>query len=600
MRTRPSDVHAVIRTIAILAASGAIGCTAPPPRPAADVGVASYSITPALAAAFAYGVASGDMTGESAVLWTRTPGPATATAELSLTPSFGAPRILPAVVASPTSDFTVKVLATGLQPGTKYFYRFRAGTDVSPVGTFRSAYASDQHATVKMAFTGDADWKWKPYPILASLAQENADFFFFLGDLIYETMDYEAKSVTEDLDGYRFKYRDNREPRANSASRMVPMRDLYAAFGQYSVFDNHETGTSMTDKAAPRYTEGGAPFKGGYVNQTEGFKARIQAYREYQPVREEVHAGTGDSRTENTGRFYRAIAWGANVELIVLDDRSYRDVRLGSSADLEAASCDRTMLGLVQLKWFEEALLAAKRRSAVWKVVVVSSPIQEFGVVADVGVEMDGFKSWAGTYRCERNRILRFIDDHAIDNVVFLTTDNHYTAVNNLAYETVVDDPRSPRRAARNAFEIMTGPLGAGTSTPPYGRKLDVKALPRREGDRRILSVWNGESADDEGKLLGLKRSRLDPIGLEANFPGLDAASVRSAGGKPGVVEPLAFASFNSYSYAVLTFDQSHLHVQVKGMPAVADPSTLRNADVEREYEARRAEETFSFTVHAQ
>ena len=63
---------------------------------------------------------------------------------------------------------------------------------------------------------------------------------------------------------------------------------------------------------------------------------------------------------------------------------------------------------------------------------------------------------------------------------------------------------------------------------------------------------------------------------------------------------PLAFASFNSFSYAVLTFDQSHLHVQVKGMAAVADPSTLMKDDVLKEYESRRAEETFSFTVRAQ
>jgi phosphodiesterase/alkaline phosphatase D-like protein len=588
----------------VLAAAIAVvtnACTNPTLRPAAtEADAASYSIAPALSAPFAYGVASGDMTSDSAVLWTRTPGPASVTPELSLTPSFDHPRTLPAVSASGASDFTVKVLATELQAGTKYFFRFRAGSDISPVGSFRSAYAPDQHAAVRMVFTGDADWKWKPYPILASLAQENADFFLFLGDLLYESTDYADESVVEDLGGYRFKYRENREPRANSASGMLPMRDLYAAFGQYSVFDNHETGMSMTDRDAPRYTEGGAQFKGEFVNRTEGFKARIRAYREYQPVREEVHAGTGDRRTDETGRFYRAIAWGANVEMIVLDDRSYRDERLPTIEDPSATSCKRTMLGPVQLKWFEEALEAAKRRNAVWKVVVISSPIQEFGVASEVGVDMDGFKSWAGTYRCERNRILKFIDDHAIDNVVFLTTDNHYTSINNLAYETVPDDRQSVRRPARNAFEIMTGPLGAVTGTPPYGRKLDIKGLSRREADRRILSVWNGEVADDQGQLMGLKQAGLDPIGLEASFPGLEVGSIRSAGGKPGVVDPLAFASFNSYSYAVLTFDQSHVHVVVKSMPAVADPSTLVKDDAEREYENRRAEETFSFTVRAQ
>jgi phosphodiesterase/alkaline phosphatase D-like protein len=573
-----------VRIVAVLIALLAGGCVRPtPPRVStAEDGATPYPITPALTAAFAYGVASGDMTSESAVLWTHTPGPATVIPELSLTPSFDHAQALPAATTSEASDFTVKALATGLQPGTRYFYRFRSGSEVSPIGSFRTAYASDQHAVIRMAFTGDADWRWKPYPILADLAQENLDYFLFLGDLIYESTDFAGESAVEDLRGYRFKYRENREPRSNSTSRMVPMRELYGAFGQYSVFDNHETGLSK-DANAPPYNEGGAQVAGGFVNQTDGFKVRIQAYREYQPVRDEMDTGTGDGRTDRTGKFYRAISWGANLEMIVLDDRSYRDVQLPDSAAPAATSCARTMLGPVQLKWFQDALLAAEQRRAVWKVVIISSPIQEFGRASQVGADMEGTKSWAGAYRCERNKLLKFVDDHAIDNVVFLTTDNHYTAINNLTYETVPDDPQSLRKPARNAFEILTGPLGAATGTPPYGRQIDIKGLGQREADRKILAVWNGERPDADGQLMGLKQAGLDPIGLEANFPGLEVASIRSAGGSPGVVEPLAFATFRSYSYAVLTFDQSHLHVQVKAMLNVPDPSALLKADAEKE-----------------
>ena len=99
---------------------------------------------------------------------------------------------------------------------------------------------------------------------------------------------------------------------------------------------------------------------------------------------------------------------------------------------------------------------------------------------------------------------------------------------------------------------------------------------------------------------MGLKQAGLDLISLEADSPGLDAASIHSADGKPATVEPVAFASFNTYSYAVLRFDRSSLHVQVKSMPIVSDSSTLLNADAEQEYENRRVEETLSFTVKAQ
>lgn len=543
--------------------------------------------TAAIAPVFTHGVASGDMRADSAVLWTRTNGDARLVPEISRTPGFESAAALAPVEARSESDFTVKTIAAGLQPGMRYYYRFRAGDAVSPAGTFRTPYGAGDHAAVRMGFSGDADWKWKPYPLAASLAAENLDFFFFLGDVIYESADLKGKTSVEDLAGYRSKYRENREPRANSASGMVPLRELYEAFGQYSVFDNHEIGESK-DRAAPPYTQGGALSGGQRVNRSEGFRARIQAYSEYQPVRTEWQRATGDARTDDTVRFYDAIPWGANVELIVLDDRSYRDARIPKADSPAADQCDRTMLGPVQLQWFERSLLAAKRRGAVWKVVVISSPIQELGRASQVGMDMDSFKGWAGNYRCERSRVLKFIDDNAIDNVVFLTTDYHITVVNNLWYDTQPGHPGSARRRARNAFEIITGPIGAATGWP-LRNVVSTKGLSPAEADAKVLGTLNA----------ALERAGLDPVGLEPDFPGLEVDSIRAAGRPAGVADPLAFVSFGSYTYAVLTFDQSHLHVQVKAMPYVADPATLLDAAAEKEYEGRRAKEAFSFAIRA-
>src|SRR6266849_921629 len=203
---------------------------------------------------FAYGVAAGDLTSDSVVLWTRTPGAASVTAELAVSETFEDLTVLPAVPATAATDFTVKVVATGLKPGTQYYYRFKAGDAVSPVGTFKTPYAADQDAAVTFAFSGDADWKWKPYPLLNSLMQEKLEFFLFRGDLIYETTDLVGKTSVEDLAGYRWKYRENREPRAGEpANGLNPMRVLYGQYGQYSIFDNHETGLSKADKNAPSY-----------------------------------------------------------------------------------------------------------------------------------------------------------------------------------------------------------------------------------------------------------------------------------------------------------------------------------------------------------
>src|SRR5216683_3090050 len=147
---------------------------------------------------FAYGVAAGDLTSDSVVLWTRTPSAASVTAELVASDTFENLTVLPAVLVTAATDFTVKVVATGLQPGTQYYYRFKVGSTVSPVGTFKTPYATDQDTAVTFAFSGDADWKWKPYPLLHSLIQEKLDFFLFLGDLIYETTDMKGQTSVED------------------------------------------------------------------------------------------------------------------------------------------------------------------------------------------------------------------------------------------------------------------------------------------------------------------------------------------------------------------------------------------------------------------
>jgi phosphodiesterase/alkaline phosphatase D-like protein len=562
-----------------------------------------YPLTAALTAPFAYGVASGDMTADSALLWTRAPGGVDVIPELSESAGFERPTALAPVRASEASDFTVKVLARGLKPGTPYFYRFRAGADTSPVGSFRTAYAPDQAATVTMAFSGDANWAWKPYPLLNALVKEKLDYFLFLGDLQYETTTLDGTAAVEDLAGYRFKYRENREPRAGSPSKAAPMLDLYRSFGMYVVFDNHETGLSRADRSAPAYVTGGAQAGGQFVNQTPGFKARIQAFAEYQPVRDEQVSETGDPRSDRTGKFYRAVPWGKSAELILLDDRSYRDAVPPAADDPSATGCGRTMLGAPQLKWFRDELLAARARGVVWKLVVVSSPIQQLGTRSQLGARseaaIDGPKSWAGAYACERNRLLKFVDDNAVDNVVFLTTDNHYTIVNNLRYYTVPDDRGSPTRPARNAFEILTGPIGADAGGIAANLDVDVKGLSQREADRKALAAMNGDAPRADGRPKGLKQAGLDPIGLEPDFPGLVRESVRAQGVPPGSIEPAAFASFNTFSYAVLTLGPSALTVQVKGFPSVNDAASLQRADVLREYEARQAEEILSFQVRA-
>jgi 3-phytase/alkaline phosphatase D len=83
-------------------------------------------------------------------------------------------------------------------------------------------------------------------------------------------------------------------------------------------------------------------------------------------VRDELVSETGDPRSGKTGKFYRAVPWGKSAELILLDDRSYRDAVPPAADDPSATGCGRTMLGAPQLKWFQDELLAAKGHGVVW------------------------------------------------------------------------------------------------------------------------------------------------------------------------------------------------------------------------------------------
>ena len=101
----------------------------------------------------------------------------------------------------------------------------------------------------------------------------------------------------------------------------------------------------------------------------------------------------------------------------------------------------------------QKTLLRAQTEGERWKLIAISSPINEVGD--------DGGKSWVGGYRAERNELLKFIADNHINNVVFLSTDDHQNRINELTYFTNPSDPNSRTRVP-NTFTIVAGPIGAG------------------------------------------------------------------------------------------------------------------------------------------
>lgn len=415
----------------------------------------------AVTATFEHGVASGDVTHESAVLWTRAAGADRVIAELSTSAGFESAKEFE-VETSADRDYTVKAYAGGLEPDTRYHYRFRAGDSVSANGTFVTAPEASTAKALRFVFSGDSDGArlddgtptYNEFEVLNAAAQEEPAFFLYFGDTIYA--DREPRAT--DLEGFRHKYQENRGYEA--------LRNVLAATSTYNTWDDHEV-----------YND----YAGTEVD-LDLFDAAAQAFREYMPIDDDANPDT----------LYRTFRWGADLDMIVLDERSYRDDSAaeecqadeGIPADpLPSAAFDdapdvirgirefvglpemlppdcqdtvedpgRTMLGSEQKAFLFDWL---SDTDATWKVIVNPVAIQSllFGP----------YDRWEG-YAAEREEILAFIRDEGISNVVFLTTDFHANIFGAVRIEPF--DEAEPV-----AYEAIAGPIA---TNPFKGDIVDV------------------------------------------------------------------------------------------------------------------------------
>jgi len=120
-------------------------------------------------------------------------------------------------------------------------------------------------------------------------------------------------------------------------------------------------------------------------------------------------------------RLYRTLRFGRNVDLIMLDERQYRDDQ--PCGDAVAPPCPeynnpRTLLGQGQKAFFKNAL---ERSEATWKLVGNEVAIMPVKTGANTYFTYDFWHGYPG----ERREILEHIKAKRIRDVVFLTGDIH-------------------------------------------------------------------------------------------------------------------------------------------------------------------------------
>src|SRR5690606_26558607 len=108
--------------------------------------------------------------------------------EVAADPDFAAIVRRGSALAQPALAHSVHPEVTGLEPATEYWYRFRVGDHVSPVGRFVTLSApGDQPDRFTVASASCQAWYHGHFTAHRHLAEEpELDLVVFLGDYIYE------------------------------------------------------------------------------------------------------------------------------------------------------------------------------------------------------------------------------------------------------------------------------------------------------------------------------------------------------------------------------------------------------------------------------
>ena len=336
---------------------------------------------------FAHGVASGDADHHSLVIWTRVSGVEKSVAvdwEVSTQADFGDTIAAGRTRTSARRDHTVKVLVTGLEPGSDYFYRFRHAGLVSPTGRSKTLPAGALN-TLTLALVSCSNFPFGHFNVYDAIAlDDSVEWVLHLGDYIYE---YGAEGWGGDM-GRRLQ-RQHRP-----AHEIVSLDDYRQRHAQYKadplsrrmharhpllvIWDDHESSNN--------------PWRGGAQNHqpdSEGpWEARrsaaLQAWFEWMPVRDPQ---PGHARED----YWRHWRFGDLASLIALETRhSARAEQIEYAAHIHEgttpaqaarflddvlAAENRPMLSAAMDEFLRQSLSEARRAQRPWKVLANQIPM---------------------------------------------------------------------------------------------------------------------------------------------------------------------------------------------------------------------------------
>ena len=379
------------------------------------------------ASPFSLGVASGDPSEDSVVLWTRlAPDPlngggmpdAPVTVRWEVAADEGMQRIVKHGQTTAVAEWahTVHVEAAGLEPNHVYWYRFHAGDATSRIGRTRTLpRAKDAVDRLRFAFASCQHYEVGYFTAYKHMVEEDLDLVFHLGDYIYEGAGRDGQVRRHKglelatLDDYRTRY---------AQYRMDPdLQTAHATFPFIVTPDDHEVDNNYANATSE------------HDDPREAFRKRragaYQAYYEHMPLRRRsIPAGPNI-------QLYRRFAYGQLASFFVLDTRQYRtDQPCGDGTKAPCpgvADPNATMMGRAQERWLFDGLAHSGGRWNVLPQQVMMARVDQMPGPE----ERYSMDQWSG-YDAARTRLLEFMRSRRPSNPVVLTGDIHSNWVNDL------------------------------------------------------------------------------------------------------------------------------------------------------------------------
>lgn len=151
-----------------------------------------------------------------------------------------------AEIAAAYQAHSVHVAPYGLEPARYYWYRFKAGDEISPIGRTKTPPAPGTPlGSLKFTFASCADYQEGYFPAYRAIAEEDdLDLVFHLGDYIYEyAPDPDSTRVAQtpapdDIESYRNTYAEQKlDPALQAAHAMHPWEVIP---DDHEVYNNFE------------------------------------------------------------------------------------------------------------------------------------------------------------------------------------------------------------------------------------------------------------------------------------------------------------------------------------------------------------------------